>query len=581
MVKDGVLTDSANWTYAKDGRQPRTAMGLKPDGTLVLYAVDGRQSGYSAGLTQMDLATELQRQGCTWVANLDGGGSTALAAWIPGREAVAVQNKPSDGSQRRCATYLLLVTEAGDGTPDRLAYTQEGQTVLAGSAFTLPQAVAVDSGLGISPADFSGFTVTSGNGLGQVDEGIYTAGPFAGTDTLLLQAGELTGSAQIHVVDHLTQMQLGRAGTNGGLNSLRVLTGARVDMTLSGSYWSREALRGFGAEEWSVEGDVGSVDETGRFVAALRPAEGSITCTVGGLSQTVHVTVVDRHEDIQPDHWAYDAVEYCYEKGIVGGESLTKFGRDNPIRRGDFIQMLYNTVGRPSVEGACTFLDVPRDAYYYQAISWAQGLGLATGMGDGNFAPGDPVTREQAFTLLYRFLLSQDVELPEGDMTILNAFADGETVLDYAKFPTATLIGCGLVGGNNKGLSPRDTLTRAEMATLMCRVVEYAPDTLLANVDNEPGIPGAVDAPEPEPELPVEPEPAARIGYVAGISTFLKVRTGPGSDFDVVGKLLEGDTVEVVEELEGWYIIRFSSGAGNLGYVSADYITFDVNTNAE
>ncbi|MDE6108031.1 MAG: phosphodiester glycosidase family protein, partial [Oscillospiraceae bacterium] len=63
MVKNGEVTDSSTWTYHNDGRQPRTAMGLKPDGTLILYAVDGRRAGYSHGLTQMDLTTELQRQG--------------------------------------------------------------------------------------------------------------------------------------------------------------------------------------------------------------------------------------------------------------------------------------------------------------------------------------------------------------------------------------------------------------------------------------------------------------------------------------------------------------------------------------
>ena len=56
---------TSNWVYAKDGRQPRTAMGIKPDGTLVLYAVDGRQTGYSSGLSQMDLAQELLSQGCS------------------------------------------------------------------------------------------------------------------------------------------------------------------------------------------------------------------------------------------------------------------------------------------------------------------------------------------------------------------------------------------------------------------------------------------------------------------------------------------------------------------------------------
>lgn len=582
MVKDGVMTDPANWTYMKDGRQPRTAMGLKPDGTLVFYAVDGRRAGHSAGLTQMDLTTELQRQGCTWVANLDGGGSTALSAWIPGQGAVAIQSRPSDGTPRRCATYLLLVTAAGDGTADRLALAQEGQVLLTGTSLVLPQTVAVDTGLSPVSTDLTGLSVTSQTGLGTVSEGVYTAGPQGGTDTLLLQAGELTGTAQLHLVDHLTQMQVGRTGTEGTLASLRVFTGARVDLSISGSYWGREALRGFGAETWTVEGDVGTVDPTGRFVAAMRPTEGTITCTVGGLSQTILVTVVDRHEDIQPDHWAYAAVDYCYEKGIVGGVSLTKFGRDNPIRRGDFIQMLYNAMGRPPIEEGTSFLDVEPSAYYYQAISWAQAMGLATGVGDGNFAPGDPLTREQAFTLLYRFLASQGVPLTDGEAAALETFTDGGQVADYAKIPAATLVGVGLVGGSGDRLNPQNTLSRAEMAMLLYRVMEFAPD-LGAALDHEPGIPGAVDAPEPEPpkppEKPEEPEvPVVHTGRVIGISSYLRVRSGPGPEHEVIGQLLEGDTVEILEEIEGWYMIRYPVDGDSRGYVSAEYVIEIENT---
>ena len=51
---------------------------MKEDGTLLVYAVDGRQSGYSSGLSQKDLAEEMIRRGCVWAVNLDGGGSTEM-----------------------------------------------------------------------------------------------------------------------------------------------------------------------------------------------------------------------------------------------------------------------------------------------------------------------------------------------------------------------------------------------------------------------------------------------------------------------------------------------------------------------
>lgn len=579
MVRDGELTDSASWNYNKDGRQPRTAVGIRADGTLELYAVDGRQSTHSVGLTQMDLATELQSRGCVWVANLDGGGSTALSAWLPGGETVTLQNSPSDGNQRRCASYLLFVTEAGDGEPSRLALMQEGQTVLVGSTLSLPYTVTLDTALSYTDVEPQGLTVTSLTGLGTVTDGIYTAGATAGTETLLLRADGLEGTAQLHVVDTLTELTLRRAEQSEPLTSLRVLTGGRIDLTVTGSYWNRLALRDFSGVVWSVEGDVGTVDERGRFVASRQAAEGSITCTAGGLSQTVQVTVVDRHADIQPGHWAYDAVEFCYENGIVNGISLTEFGGTSSIRRADFILMLYNAVGKPATDFVCSFTDVEPGTYFYDAVAWAEELGLATGMGDGRFAPADSVTREQAFTLFYRFLHSQAVSLTEGTAEVLDSYLDGGDVIGYAQLPTATLVASGLVQGSGDCLNPKNILNRAEMATLMCRVMRFAPEQLPCG-DGEDGIPGVADAPEPEPIPEPEPEPIPepepsepRIGQVTGISTFLRVRAGAGSDYEVVGQLSADATVEIVEELEEWYVIRYTSAEAGVGYVSKAYIT--------
>src|SRR5699024_10245298 len=147
MIRDGKITDTSSWTYLNDGRSPRSALGMKADGTLVLYAVDGRQSGYSVGLSQKDLADELLQQGWEWAVNLDGGGSTAISVWIPGKSGPTVRNLPSDGKARSCATYLLLVTDqAGDGKADRLAMEESGLVVLTGSSVTLPDTVVLDSG---------------------------------------------------------------------------------------------------------------------------------------------------------------------------------------------------------------------------------------------------------------------------------------------------------------------------------------------------------------------------------------------------------------------------------------------------
>jgi Phosphodiester glycosidase/FlgD Ig-like domain len=84
-------------------RDPRSAVGQLSDGRLVFVAVDGRQAGYSVGLTNFELAQTMMRLGAVRAMALDSGGSTTLA--FDG----TVLNRPSDGRERAISTALLLV----------------------------------------------------------------------------------------------------------------------------------------------------------------------------------------------------------------------------------------------------------------------------------------------------------------------------------------------------------------------------------------------------------------------------------------------------------------------------------------
>ena len=508
MVKNGSLTDSSKWNYMKDGRPPRTALGVKADGTLLVYAVDGRQSGYSIGLSQKDLAEEMRDRGCQWVVNLDGGGSTAISVWYPGQSAISIKNIPSDGRPRSCATYLLLVAdEKGDGIPTRLALKEEGQTVLTGSEFTLPGAVALDKGLNVTSSGVSDVSITSGSGLGTITNGVYTAGNQSGVEHLQLSSDSLgaTGTSQLNIVSDLTVLTVSKKGSSNALTSMTVKPGERVQMAIAGSYWGRTALRSWKGVSVSVSGDIGTVDENGLFTAGQSGGSGTITVSAGGQTKTVKVTVKDTHADVPQGHWAYEAVEYCYEKGIVGGVSANEFGRDYQIRRGDFMLMLYNAVGRPAVSAGCTFTDVSQSDYYYTALSWAQSAGLASGTGDGSYSPTSSVTREQAFTILRKAMPLLGKTCPDAGLSVLDAFSDKEQIADYAKGHTATLVAQGVVSGKGTGIDPKGNLTRAEMAALLYKLMTYTPIT---DVPTDPVTPSQPETPEQpsQPEMPDTPD---------------------------------------------------------------------------
>jgi hypothetical protein len=97
------------------GRHSRTAVGVTADGRLLLVVVDGRQPGYSRGMTLRELAELLQRLGAQQAMNLDGGGSSEMV--VNGLTA----SRPSDGRVRGIANALVVLPGADRGQPPVLA----------------------------------------------------------------------------------------------------------------------------------------------------------------------------------------------------------------------------------------------------------------------------------------------------------------------------------------------------------------------------------------------------------------------------------------------------------------------------
>lgn len=83
------------------GRAPRTALGIKADGKIILMVIDGRQS-HSIGTTLTETAQLLQKFGAVNGFNLDGGGSSEMV--LQGQ----ILNSPSDGGERPVGSGLIL-----------------------------------------------------------------------------------------------------------------------------------------------------------------------------------------------------------------------------------------------------------------------------------------------------------------------------------------------------------------------------------------------------------------------------------------------------------------------------------------
>lgn len=126
------------------GRDPRTALGQRADGSLVLIAVDGRRAGYSVGITNFDLAQMLVRLGVVTGSALDSGGSTTIA--FNGR----LLNRPSDPGGERPVSEMLALTYAGvyaPQTPAVLSPNGDGVSETEPLSYKVVRASTVDAQL--------------------------------------------------------------------------------------------------------------------------------------------------------------------------------------------------------------------------------------------------------------------------------------------------------------------------------------------------------------------------------------------------------------------------------------------------
>jgi flagellar hook assembly protein FlgD len=114
IVRDGKPVFRANEAFSSAQlapRNPRTAVGQRADGRILLVAVDGRQAGYSVGMTNFELALAMMRLGAVTASALDAGGSTTMA--FDGQ----VLNRPSDPGGERAVAEALVVGYTGVYAP--------------------------------------------------------------------------------------------------------------------------------------------------------------------------------------------------------------------------------------------------------------------------------------------------------------------------------------------------------------------------------------------------------------------------------------------------------------------------------
>lgn len=225
-------------------------------------------------------------------------------------------------------------------------------------------------------------------------------------------------------------------------------------------------------------------------------------CIVFSLVPTALAEKADDFTDVSRSDWYYQFVDYVTSKGYFNGTSETTFAPAENMTRAMFVTVLFRFDGAKGDRSQSAFTDVAPGEWYTDAINWAAANRIVDGVGNGKFAPNDPITRAQMCTMIERYLAlykkAWKVTLPEtGSVSVM---VDENAIPAYALAAVKQCQRHGLVNGFEDGtFRPNELSTRAQVAAVIYRMSYLVQN---AKPDNTPSVnPGGTVNPPVNPPV--------------------------------------------------------------------------------
>lgn len=225
-------------------------------------------------------------------------------------------------------------------------------------------------------------------------------------------------------------------------------------------------------------------------------------CIVFSLVPTALAEKADDFTDVSRSDWYYQFVDYVTSKGYFNGVADKTFAPADNMTRAMFVTVLFRFDGAKGDRSQSAFTDVAPGEWYTDAINWAAANRIVDGVGNGKFAPNDPITRAQMCTMIERYLAlykkAWKVTLPEtGSVSVM---VDENAIPAYALAAVKQCQRHGLVNGFEDGtFRPNELSTRAQVAAVIYRMSFLVQN---AKPDNTPSVnPGGTVNPPVNPPV--------------------------------------------------------------------------------
>lgn len=180
--------------------------------------------------------------------------------------------------------------------------------------------------------------------------------------------------------------------------------------------------------------------------------------------------------DVSTNHWAFAAIVKMAERGIMGGYPDGKFRPEQVVTRAEFAKMMVYALNLPRIKPAApTFKDIPKNHWAYEPVETAKHYltGFRSAQGD-YFRPQNEAVREDMAVALVKAMGYGDADV---DDAVLTVFLDREQISPNLKKFVKIAISNNIMGGypvegtESKVFKPQDPLTRAEAASLLCKIL--------------------------------------------------------------------------------------------------------------
>lgn len=484
-------------------RQPRTAAGIREDGTVIFVCVDGRNPGTSNGFTITELSDYLISNGCIKAINFDGGGSTTFYSADLGEHSPSLKNTPSDGKERRVADGLIFVNKS---TPmDDVAYASMYPSEFIVFNKGVEQKLDVellyaDSNFYPVDVDNNEYILSVDDEYGYISDGVFYSSGKIGianvyvTNTkngLFFDVGKIIITDSVDkVVFSADKYILTPFEDRVNFNISAYLNTIPVSITNS----SADFLISIYEDSKDGESILVPVDSTyayidnDSFITVKKGEKYVITVSLGSVTESIEVLSKEYPFKDNEFHWSSEKVYDMYEKNIFKGEIDSNGSRlffpERNMTRTEFCVALTRILGlEPFVDtqtseessdaGYIIPTDIPEWAvaeilpllkygYVDEFLTYDE-------FGDTIIDSNKLITRIDVIRVLGSILLKkQGITVADDESKyIFNDFAtDREQDYEYLQ----TVVNYDIIRGYEDGsVRQNSNLTRAEAATILSR----------------------------------------------------------------------------------------------------------------